>query len=43
MRHYSSLEEIRNASKEELASLPGMNENAASAVIEFFKGQVKGE
>ena len=43
MRHYSSLEEIRNASEEELASLPGMNEKAASAVIEFFKGQVKGE
>lgn len=36
MRHYLSLEAIKEASKEELASLPAMNEKAAEAVYSFF-------
>ena len=36
MKHYNSIEEIRAASLEELAALPGMNEKAAASVREFF-------
>lgn len=36
MRHYLSLDAIKAASKEELAKLPSMNENAAQAVYNFF-------
>ena len=36
MRRYQSLEEIRQASQEELAALPSMNQRAARSVYEFF-------
>ena len=36
MRRYHSLEEIRQASQEELAALPSMNQRAARSVYEFF-------
>jgi excinuclease ABC subunit C len=38
MRHYRSLEEIRQADMEELKSLPSMNERAARSVYDFFHG-----
>ncbi len=37
MRHFESLEQIRNATLEELKNVPGMNELAARAVIDFFE------
>lgn len=39
LKAYATLEEIRQASPEELASLPGMNRKAALAVYDFFHGQ----
>ena len=36
MRTYSGLDEIREASVEELAKIPSMNEKAAEAVYKFF-------
>lgn len=36
MRHYTSLEEIKNASVEELAKIPSMNQKAAQSVYNFF-------
>lgn len=39
MRHFKSLEEIRNATQEQLMELPEMNRRSAEAIVEFFKGQ----
>nr|WP_318683889.1 excinuclease ABC subunit UvrC [uncultured Acetatifactor sp.] len=36
MRHFKSLEEIRNASVEELMEMPEMNRGSAQAVYDFF-------
>ncbi len=36
MKHYTSIEEIKNASVEELKSLPSMNEKSAKEVYSFF-------
>ncbi len=36
MKHYSSIDEIKNASVEELQMLPTMNENVAKEVYRFF-------
>lgn len=36
MKNYQSPDQIREATKEELAALPGMNRKAASSVYEFF-------
>ena len=36
MRHYQSLDEIRNAGLEELRKLPSMNERAARSVYDYF-------
>lgn len=36
MKHYTNLEEIKNASVEELQSLPSMNEKSAKEVYSFF-------
>ena len=36
MRRYLSLDEIKKASREELAEIPSMNEKAAEAVYKFF-------
>lgn len=39
MRHFKSLEEIGNASLEELAELPEMNRKSAEAVLAFFRSK----
>lgn len=36
MRHFTSLEEIRQADVEDLKNLPGMNEKSANEVYKFF-------
>ena len=36
MKHYTSIEEIKNASVEELKNLPSMNEKSAKEVYRFF-------
>lgn len=36
MKHYTSIEEIKNASVEELKTLPSMNEKSAKEVYSFF-------
>lgn len=36
MKHYTNIEEIKNASVEELKSLPAMNEKSAKEVYSFF-------
>ncbi len=37
MKAYSSLEQIQQATQEELAQIPGMNEKAAASVVAFFE------
>ena len=39
MRHFKSLEEIKNASAEEIAALPGMNKKIAEEIAAFFSEQ----
>lgn len=39
MRHFKSLEEIKNATVEQLLEIPEMNERIAQAVVIFFKKQ----
>ncbi len=39
LERYSTLEELRRASVEELAALPGMNRRVAAAVLEHLRGQ----
>lgn len=41
MRHFRSLEDIRNATREELLELPELNERIADEILRFF--QMKGE
>ena len=36
MRHFLSLDAIRDASVEELAKIPSMNQKAAESVYEFL-------
>ena len=36
MRHYAGIDEIKNASIDELAQIPSMNERAAESVYHFF-------
>ena len=36
MKYFKGIEEVRNATFEELVSVPGMNSKAAESVIEFF-------
>lgn len=43
MRHFASLEDIRQASMEELMELPEMNEQAAREVVKFFRESEKNE
>lgn len=43
MKHYKSLENIQQASKEELRQVPSMNERAAAQVYEFFHSSDKRE
>ena len=37
MREFAGLEEIKAATVEELAKIPGMNEKAARSVYQFFR------
>ncbi|MBR1931603.1 MAG: excinuclease ABC subunit UvrC [Lachnospiraceae bacterium] len=37
MRHFKSLEDIRNATVEQLAELPEMNERTAEEIVKFFR------
>lgn len=37
MKYYESVDDIRNATVEELKEVPGMNERSAKAVVEFFE------
>lgn len=39
MRHFKSLEEIRQATVEELMEIPGMNERTAQEIVAFFASQ----
>ena len=39
MRHFKSLEEIRQASVEELMEIPEMNERTAEEIVAFFASQ----
>ena len=39
MRHFKSVEKIREASQEDLANAPGMNKSSAKAVYGFFHGE----
>jgi len=43
MRHFKSLEKIREASVEELLEAESMNERAARSVYEFFRSRQQGE
>ena len=36
MKKYASLDELKEASVDELAALPSMNKGAAQAVYDFF-------
>lgn len=36
MKHYPSIDQIKEATEEQLAALPGMNRKAAKSVYEFF-------
>lgn len=36
MKYYESIEDIKNATVDELKVIPGMNEKSAQAVVEFF-------
>ena len=37
MKYFKGIEEVRNASFEELLNVPGMNSKAAENVVQFFK------
>ncbi len=39
MRHFKSLEEIKNATVEQLLEIPEMNERTAQEIVTFFSGQ----
>ena len=39
MRHFKSLEEIRNATEEQLLEVPELNERIATEIVAFFKKQ----
>ncbi len=41
MRHFKSLESIRDAQVEELLEAPGMNRAAAESVYDFFRRETK--
>lgn len=38
MKHFESIEDVKNASVDELSEIPGFNEAAAKAVYDFFRG-----
>ena len=39
MRHFKSLEEIRQATVEDLMEIPEMNERTAQEIVAFFASQ----
>ncbi len=39
MRHFKSLEEIKNATIEQLLEIPEMNERTAQEIVAFFSSQ----
>ena len=41
MKYFKGIEEVRNATFEELVSVPGMNSKAAESVVEFFNKDKK--
>ena len=43
MRHFKSLEEIRSATREELLSVPELNERTVDEILQFFDGQQGGQ
>ena len=43
MRKFGSIEAVRSASREELASIPEMTEKAAASVIDYFSGGKGGD
>ena len=43
MKYFKSIEAIREASQEELAKAPSMNEQVAEKVYHFFHSTNKGE
>ena len=43
MRHFGSIEEIRNATTEELSAIPEIPERAAKEIFEFFHGKTETE
>jgi excinuclease ABC subunit C len=43
MRHFASIEEIRNASAEELAKIPEINRRAAREIEAFFRKKDAGQ
>uniref|UniRef100_UPI00405660F2 excinuclease ABC subunit UvrC n=1 Tax=Acetatifactor sp. TaxID=1872090 RepID=UPI00405660F2 len=43
MRHFKSLEEIKNATVEQFLEIPEMNERIAETVVEFFRNQSKNQ
>ena len=40
MKHFTSLDDIKKASVDELSKIPSMNENSAQAVYEFFNTKI---
>ncbi|MDD7740530.1 MAG: excinuclease ABC subunit UvrC [Fusicatenibacter sp.] len=43
MKHFQSLDELRNTTQEELAQLPSMNQKAARQVYEYFHAKAQGD
>ena len=42
MKHFSSLDELKNASEDEIAAVPSMDRKSAKAVLDFFAQREKG-
>lgn len=41
MKHFASLEELKNASEDEIAAVPSMDRKSARAILDFFAGRDK--
>jgi excinuclease ABC subunit C len=41
LRHFGSLEKIKQATVEELAAVQGMSRKAAEQIADFYKGRVQ--
>ncbi len=40
LRHFGSVEKIKQASSDEIAALPGVGKKAAEQVVEYFRGKM---